>query len=147
MPPTAWERTLPFCHLDVGHHRQLQGLDLHPQPAVFYVNFMFFLLYQLISHWGAGEGAMTGSVLENLLTSLLNLPQTIPSHRRLTFGVIKGDQSRTFRQRAADLQVRNHKLGCLPALLCAALEYQGDFRHWEWDLEVGRKRQVNNLQD
>lgn len=49
--------TPPFCHLDSGHHGQLQGLDLHWQPALFHVDLMLLLSYQLLGHcvWAAGQ--------------------------------------------------------------------------------------------
>lgn len=33
-----------ILYLDGGHHRQLQGLDLHPQMALLQVDLMFLLL-------------------------------------------------------------------------------------------------------
>lgn len=66
-------------------------------------------------------------------------PPSLPPKcsRELTLGVIKVDQSGASRQRIVDLQVGNQRLGHFHALLSLSSEYQWDFRHWQWDLEIG----------
>lgn len=46
----ACPRILLLCHLDGGHHRQLQSLYLNPQPAFLYVDLMLLLLQHPLGH-------------------------------------------------------------------------------------------------
>lgn len=74
MAPFSCPRILSFCHLDGGDHGQLQGLGLHPQPALLHVDRVLLLLQHLLSHWVVGKR----SVLGILPTSLLRLPMSSP---------------------------------------------------------------------